>query len=111
LTIPSEKEPRLIGAEGEMCGEYQPQSSYLKFKLRKVVLDFKEIINCVLARGILEYTGTYSRSQPLEERKIDRIKTQLIREVNGLPNVISNRANMNVACSMKNAWEIVEQLA
>jgi hypothetical protein len=28
-----------------------------------------------------------------------------------LPNVISNKAIMNVACSMRNAWEIVEPLA
>jgi hypothetical protein len=31
--------------------------------------------------------------------------------VNSLPNVISNKAIMNVACSMRNAWEIVEPLA
>ena len=42
---------------------------------------------------------------------IDRLEAQLFREVNGLPNVISNKAIMNVACSMRNAWEIVESLA
>ena len=42
---------------------------------------------------------------------IDRLEAQLFREVNGLPNVISNKAILNVACSMRNAWEIVEQLA
>ena len=41
----------------------------------------------------------------------DRMEAQLFREVNGLPNVISNKAILNVACSMRNAWEIVEQLA
>jgi hypothetical protein len=39
---------------------------------------------------------------------IDRMEAQLFREVNGLPNVISNKAILNVACSMRNAWEIVE---
>ena len=42
---------------------------------------------------------------------IDRLEAQLFREVNGLPNVISNKAIMNVACSMRNAWEVVESLA
>ena len=31
--------------------------------------------------------------------------------MNSLPNVISNKAIMNVACSMRDAWEIVEPLA
>ena len=44
-------------------------------------------------------------------KDIDRLEAQLFREVNGLPNVISNKAIMNVACSMPNAWEIVESLA
>ena len=39
---------------------------------------------------------------------IDRLEAQLFREVNGLSNVISNKAILNVACSMRNAWEIVE---
>ena len=30
--------------------------------------------------------------------------------MNGLPNFISNKAIMNVACSMRNAWEIVQPL-
>ena len=38
---------------------------------------------------------------------IDRLEAELFREVNSLPNVVSNRAIMNVACSMRNAWEIV----
>ena len=41
---------------------------------------------------------------------IDRLEAQLFREVNSLPNVISNKAIMNVACSMRNAWEIVHPL-
>ena len=42
---------------------------------------------------------------------VDRLEAQLFREVNSLPNVISNRPIMNVSCSMRNAWEIVYPLA
>ena len=38
-------------------------------------------------------------------------KAQLFMKINGLPNIIANKAIMNVACSMRNAWEIVEPLA
>jgi len=36
------------------------------------------------------------------------MEVQLFREVNALPNIIANKAILNVACSMRNAWEIVE---
>ena len=42
---------------------------------------------------------------------IDRTEAQLFRQINGLPNIISNKALMKVACSMRKAWEIVELLA
>ena len=42
---------------------------------------------------------------------IDRLEAQLFKEVNGLGNMISNKAIMNVACIMRNAWEIVQPLA
>ena len=42
---------------------------------------------------------------------IDRTEAHLFKQINGLPNIISNKAIMNVACSMRNAWEIVEPLA
>ena len=85
---------------------------HLKWKLRKVDLDIKETLTCVLARSILVYTGTPMVAAGLWKRDdIDRMEAQLFREVNGLPNVISNKAILNVACSMRNAWEIVEQLA
>ena len=45
--------------------------------------------------------GLYKREE------IDRLEAQLFREVNSLPIVISNKAIMNVACSMRNAWEII----
>ena len=74
--------------------------------------DIKETLTCVLARSILVYTGTPLGAAGLWKRKdIDRIEAQLFREVNNLPNVISNKAILNVACSMRNAWEIVEPLA
>ena len=85
---------------------------HLKWKLRKVDLDIKETLTCVLARSILVYTGTPMAAAGLWKREdIDRLKAQVFREVNGLPNVISNKAIMNVACSMRNAWEIIQGLA
>ena len=85
---------------------------HLRWKLRKVDLDIKETLTCVLARSILVYTGTPLVAAGLWKREdIDRIEAQLFREVNNLPNVISNKAILNVACSMRNAWEIVEPLA
>ena len=75
-------------------------------------LDIKETLTCVLARSILVYTGTPLVAAGLWKREdIDRIEAQLFREVNSLPNVISNKAILNVACSLRNAWEIVEPLA
>jgi hypothetical protein len=66
----------------------------------------------VLARSILVYIGTPMVAAGLWKKEdIDRLEAQLFREVNSLPNVISNKAIMNVACSMRNAWEIVQGLA
>ena len=66
----------------------------------------------MLARSILVYIGTPMVAAGLWKREdIDRMEAQLFREANGLPNVISNKAILNVACSMRNAWEIIEQLA
>ena len=54
------------------------------------------------------YTGTPMVAAGLWKREdIDRLEAQLFREVNSLPNVISNKAILNVACSMRNAWEII----
>jgi len=83
-----------------------------KWKLRKVDSDIKETLTCVLARSILIYIGTPMVAAGLWKREdIDRTEAQLFRQINGLPNIISNKAIMNVACSMRNAWEIVEPLA
>ena len=85
---------------------------HLRWKLRKVDLDIKETLTCVLARSILVYTGTPMVAAGLWKMKdIDHLEAQLFREVNGLTNMISNKAIMNVACSMRNAWEIVQGLA
>ena len=62
-----------------------------------------------MARSILVYTGTPMVAAGLWKREdIDRIEAQLFREVNGLTNIIANKAILNVACSMRNALEIVE---
>jgi len=45
-----------------------------------------------------------------KKEDIDRLEAQLFREVNSLPNVISNNAIMNVARSRRKPWEIVEPL-
>ena len=72
----------------------------------------KETLTCVLARSILVYIGIPMVATGLCQREdIDRTEAQLFRQINGLPNVIGNKAIMNVACSMRNAWEIVEPLA
>ena len=85
---------------------------YLKWKLRKLDSASKETLTCVLARSILVYIGTPMVAAGLWKREdIDRTEAQLFRQINGLPNIISNKAIMNVACSMRNAWEIVEPLA
>ena len=42
---------------------------------------------------------------------IERIEVQLYREVHALTNVISNKAVMNVACSIRSAWDVVQPLA
>ena len=42
---------------------------------------------------------------------IDRLEAQLYRKINSLPIFIRKMAIINVACSMRNAWDIVEPLA
>jgi hypothetical protein len=77
-----------------------------------VDVDIKETLTCVLARSILIYIGTPMVAAGLWKRDdIDRTEAQLYRSINNLPNVISNRALMNVACGLRNAWDIVEPLA
>ena len=85
---------------------------HLKWKLKNVDSAIKETLTCVLARSILVYIGTPMVATGLWKREdIDRTEAQLFRQINGLPNIISNKAIMNVACSMRNAWEIVDPLA
>ena len=75
-------------------------------------VEIKETLTCVLARSILIYIGTPMVAAGLWKREdIDRTEAQLYRSINNLPNVISNRAPMNVACCVRNAWDIVEPLA
>ena len=35
----------------------------------------------------------------------------MYRSINNLPNLVSKKALMNVACGLRNAWDIVEPLA
>ena len=85
---------------------------HLKWKLRKVDSAIKETLTCVLARSILVYIGTPMFAAGLWKRDdIDRTEAQLYRSTNNIPNVMSNRALMNVACGLRNAWDIVEPLA
>ena len=85
---------------------------HLKWKLRKVDSAIKETLTCVLARSILVYIGTPMVAAGLWMREdVDRTEVQLFRQINGLPNIISNKAIMNVVCSIRNAWEIVDPLA
>ena len=72
----------------------------------------KETLTCMLVRSILVYSGTPMVAAGLWRREdIDRTEAQLFRQINHLPNFIGNNAIMNVTCSMRNAWEIVEPLA
>ena len=84
----------------------------MKWKLRKVDIDIKETLTCVLPRSILIYIGTPLVAAGLWKRNdINRIEAQLYRSINNLPNLVSNKALMNVACVLRNAWDIVEPLA
>ena len=76
---------------------------HLKWKLRKVDLDIKETLTCVLARSILVYTGTpMVAAGRWKKEDIDRLEAQLFREVNSLTNMISNKAIMILAYNIRN---------
>ena len=84
----------------------------MKSKLRKVDIHIKETLTCVLARSILIYIGTPLVAAGIWKRDdIDRTEAQLYRSINNLPNLVSNKALMNFACGLRNAWVIVEPLA
>ena len=84
----------------------------MKWKLRKVDIHIKETLTCVLARSILIYICTPLVAAGIWKRdNIDRTEAQLYTSINNLPNLVSNKALMNVACGLRNAWDIVEPLA
>ena len=84
----------------------------MKWKLRKVDIEIKETFTCVLARSILIYIGTPMVAAGIWKRDdIDCTEAQLYRSINNLPNLVGNKALMNVACGLRNAWDIVEPLA
>jgi hypothetical protein len=85
---------------------------FLRWKLRDAEVAIKETLTCVLARSILVYMGTpMVAAKRWKKSDIDRIEVQLYREVHRLTNLVSNKAVMNVACSLRNAWEVIRPLA
>ena len=67
-------------------------------------IDIKETLTCVLARSILIYIGTPLVAAGICKRDdIDRTEAQLYRSINNVPNLVSNKALMNVACGLRNA--------
>ena len=84
----------------------------MKWKLRKVEIDIKENLTCVLARSIIIYIGTSLEAAGIWKREdIDRTEAQLYRSINNFPKLVSNKALMNVGCGLRNAWDILEPLA
>ena len=72
----------------------------------------KETITCVLARSILVYIPTpLVAAKRWKQSDVERIEVQLYRLVHALTNYVSNKAVMNVACSIRSAWEVVKPLA
>ena len=66
----------------------------------------------MVARIILVYIGTpMVAGKRWKKSDIERIEVQLYREVHRLTNLISNKAVMNLAFSLRSAWEIVQPLA
>ena len=110
LGVPVHIDPK---AQREKClASVKRNLGHLKWKLRKVDSAIKETLTCVLARSILVYIGTPMVAAGLWKREdIDRTEAQLYRSINNLPNLVSNKALMNVACGLRNAWDIVEPLA
>jgi len=100
-------------AQREQClASIKRNLGLMKWKLRKVDIDIKETLTCVLARSILIYIRTPMVAAGIWKRDdIDRTEAQLYRSINNLPNLVSNKALMNVACGLRNAWDIVEPLA
>ena len=85
---------------------------FLRWKLKDAEVAIKETLTCVLARSILVYMGTpLVAAGRWKKTDIDRIEVQLYREVHRLTNLVSNKAVMNVACSLRSAWEVVHPLA
>ena len=61
-----------------------------------------ETLLCVLARSILLYIGTpLAAAKICKEADIDRLETQLYREVNCAPNIISSKGLMSVTRSLR----------
>ena len=44
------------------------------------------------------------------QKHIEQVEAQLFHQVNNLPNIISNKALMHVACQLRPAWDIIKVL-
>ena len=85
--------------------------NFLRWKLKHVDVNIKDTVTCALARSILIYIGTpLTAAKVWNQKHIEQLEAQLFRQVNNLPNVISNKALMHVACSLRPAWEIIKVL-
>ena len=83
----------------------------LRWKLRNVDIAIKDTLTCALARSIFIYIGTpLVAANVWNQKHIEQVEAQLFRQVNNLPNIISNKALMHVACSLRPAWEIIKIL-
>ena len=97
----------------DMCiSSIKRNLNFLRWKLKNVEVAIKETLTCVLARSILVYIGTpLVAAGRWKQHDIERIEIQLYREVHALTNVVSNKAVMNVACSIRGAGDVVQPLA
>ena len=86
--------------------------NFLRWKLKHVEVAIKETLTCILARSILVYVGTpLVAARRWKQSDVERIEVQLYRSVHALTNYVSNKAVMNVACSIRSAWEVMQPLA
>ena len=65
----------------------------LRWKLKNIDVNIKYTLMCALARSILVYIGTpLVAANVWSQKHVEQIEAQLFRQVNNLPNIISNKA-------------------
>ena len=83
----------------------------MRWKLRNVDVDIKEILLCVLARSILIYMATPLVGADIWGRKdVERLEVMLYRKVHGITTEVANTSLMNIACGIRPAWDIIQPL-